>query len=546
MKPDLILVQRLDRFGVKDANQLGYFLTILEENSVSLITTIDGQDHSRDDIPTTILNAIAAGQSRQEQIDKSERVLVGKQKIARQGEYIGSKYLTYGFDLVCFGRDGKEKWRLVEDGYDCRIKYVLSGGQYLEVERYGIKVWKDPDGVMPDKNERFGPKKERGERLTYMPSIRTERLETLRRMCELFAGGWTSYRIATQLTSEGSRPVHCDHWYSPLIDGLLANPLLIGMPTWNRTSQSGFKHLADGKIVATDKDQRFKWREQKREDLVRPDKPIFDPIIPIELWDRIQSMLEARKQAAPKRSPRNAELWFGGLFVCGMTKQKLAGNASMKCLRVNHPDHQEKKLTFTQAEWFIAQWLELVGKRIEVVGEAAEGKRFLEELTASEWIKELEFEQIRLEIEGFLVAKLGVGHHSVGHATIIIDWGEEEGCHSVETDGNYLELYFEMITDDMAADRQAVQEWMSERDDLTVEFLRMIAQKEDAFTRKAVKDRIAGLSSQIDKVLNPSKYEEWCAKVQAEIATIRQKQEHIRQAIAKGEPLRKAQAIRPS
>jgi len=40
MKPDLILVQRLDRFGVKDANELGYFLTILEEISVRLITTI--------------------------------------------------------------------------------------------------------------------------------------------------------------------------------------------------------------------------------------------------------------------------------------------------------------------------------------------------------------------------------------------------------------------------------------------------------------------------------------------------------------------------
>jgi len=27
MKPDLTLVRRLDRFGVKDANELGYFLT---------------------------------------------------------------------------------------------------------------------------------------------------------------------------------------------------------------------------------------------------------------------------------------------------------------------------------------------------------------------------------------------------------------------------------------------------------------------------------------------------------------------------------------
>ncbi len=542
MKPDLILVQRLDRFGVKDANELGYFLTILDQNKVRLITSIDGQDHSRDDIATTITNAIAAGTSRQEQIDKSERVLFGKQKTARQGEYLGGKCLTYGFDLVCIGRDGNEKWRLVEQNPDCRIKYALTGGQYLEVERYGIEIWKDPDGVMPDKKNRFGPKKERGERLIYMPSIRKERVETLRRMCELFAGGWTTYRIAIQLHNEGSRPVHYDHWYSPLIDGLLANPLLIGMPTWNRTSQSGFKHLADGKIVATDKDQRFKWREQRGEDLVHPPKPIFDPIIPLELWDKIQAMLEARKQAAPKRSPRNEELWFGGLFVCGTTKQMLAGNASMKCLRVNHPDHQEKKLTFKQAEWFIEQWLEIVGKRIEVVGEAAESKRLLRELTTHEWLAELHFERIRLEIEDFLVAKLGEGHHSVGNSTVTIVQDEMDGSYCIDTAADYLELYCEMIRDDMATNRQTVQDWMEERDRLTLDLMAM--KGKDQYIIDKYDKKIKELSRQITEATNYTDYKQWWEQVQDELATIRKKQEQVKKAIATGEPLRKAQSVR--
>jgi DNA invertase Pin-like site-specific DNA recombinase len=405
MKPDLILVQRLDRFGVKDANELGYFLTILERNGVSLITTLDGQDHSKDDIYTTIMNAIAASQSRQEQVDKADRVLLGKRKTASQGEYIGSKYLTYGFDLVCIGRDGKEKWRLVEDGYDCRIKYVVAGGKYLEFERYGNEVWKDPDGVMPDKIIRYRPHKDRGDRLIYLPSIRQERVDTLRRICEMFADGWTTHRIAQQLNSEESRPVHCDYWYAPFIDGLLENPLLIGMPTWNRTSQSGFKHIEGGKIVATDKDLRWKWREQDQQDLVRPDKPIFDPLIPIEMWEKIQARMEARSHASPKRSPRNEELWFGGLWVCGTTGQKLAGDANQKCFRVKHPAHQEKKLTFKEAERFIGQWLEIVGKRIELLGEATETKRLLHKLTTSEWLTELRYEYIRMDIENFLVAK---------------------------------------------------------------------------------------------------------------------------------------------
>ena len=55
-------------------------------------------------------------------------MLGGKRDTASQGEYIGGKYLTYGFDLVCKDKDGNEQWRLVEESYDCRIKYALAGG----------------------------------------------------------------------------------------------------------------------------------------------------------------------------------------------------------------------------------------------------------------------------------------------------------------------------------------------------------------------------------------------------------------------------------
>ena len=122
LKPSMILVQRLDRFGTADSDELGYFITILKREGVRLITAIDGKDRSKGDMETAILNAVAACQSRQEQIDKAERVLFGKRRRAVLGEYVGSKYLVYGFDVVCIGKDGQEKWRMVEDGWDCRIK----------------------------------------------------------------------------------------------------------------------------------------------------------------------------------------------------------------------------------------------------------------------------------------------------------------------------------------------------------------------------------------------------------------------------------------
>lgn len=253
-------------------------------------------------------------------------------------------------------------------------------------------------------------------------------------------------------------------------------------------------------------------------------------------------MLEARKQAAPKRSPRNPDLWFGGLFVCGTTKQKLAGSASMKCLRVNHPDHHEKKLTFEQAEWFIGQWLEIVGKRIKVLGEAAKSKRLLERLTASEWMAELKFDVILFDIQKHLVEKLGDGCHTVGETTVIITWDNDEGCYCFDTDGSYLDLYCDMVRDEKANNRKALMDWVEERDRLTDELM-MMKDKDDYIIRK-YNQRIGQLSKQIKEAADPPKYEQWWREVQEEIATIRQKQEQVKKAIAVGEPLRKAQAIR--
>jgi DNA invertase Pin-like site-specific DNA recombinase len=542
-KPDYILVQRLDRFGTQDNNELGYFLTILKQNKVKLITTIDGMDRSKTDLATMLQNVVAAAQSTQEQIDKAERVLTGKRGKAVLGQYLGGKYLTYGFDLVCIGRDAQEKWRMVEDAYDLRIKYTFDeSGNYTEAERYGNEVAKDPNGIMPDKLLRYRPRAEKGEQLFYSPSIRQQRVDTLRRICEMFAEGWTTYRIATQLNAEGNKPVHSSRWYSAVIDGLLENTVLIGKPTWNRTTQSSFRQWKGNRIVATEEDRKGEWRPQERESWVQPDEAISEPIIPPELFERVQALLEARRSRKVRRAPRNGQLWFGGLWVCGATGTKMAGDANQKCFRVKHPDHQEKKLTFNQAERFIGEYLEIVGERMKVLGDALESRRLLEALATNEWLTELKFDRIRMEIENYLAAKMGEGRHKVADAAVIISWDDGEGCHAVETDGDYLELYCEMVRDDLANNRQSVQEWMEERDRLTMELLGM--KGKTPFIIEAYNRRIGELSSQIEEAVSPPDYKRWWAEVQDEVATIQQQQEQVKQSIAKGEPLRKAQALR--
>jgi hypothetical protein len=545
LKPDLILVQRLDRFGTADSNELGYFITLLKKQGVRLVTVIDGKDRSKGDLETTLMNAIAASQSRQEQIDKAERVLVGKRRRAVLGEYVGSKYLVYGFDVVCIGKDGQEKWRMVEDAWDLRIKVILSDkGPYVEVERYGNEIIKDPNGIMPDKEIRHRPAKDTSDRLFYSPSIRQERVDTLRRICEWFDAGWTTYGIAKQLNAEGIRPVYADRWYTTFIDGLLENSVIVGRPAWNRTSQSSFRHIKDGKIVDTGEDHKGVLRWNDPTEWFQPTDEVFDPFIDPDLFGRIQQKLDERRESTPKWSPRSEDLWLGGLWWDEDTETKLAGNSQGKHFRVKHADHDHKKLTFKEAEWFIGEYLRRVGQRLDTLSGAVEDKNLLERLADEEWMKELHFEYIRLEIECYLEGKLKPGMNHVGGVEIIMNYDDEN--HAVfTTKGDYLELYCQMVKEDMEQNRTAVQAKMEERERLTMELMGMQRDRKlEPFIIDSYNGRIAQLSREIEAATSVPDFMGWWQRVQEEIDLLRRKREKVKEAIDQGGYIQKAEAIR--
>jgi DNA invertase Pin-like site-specific DNA recombinase len=546
-KPSLILVQKLDRFGTADGNELGYFLTILKQGGVRLITAIDGKDHSKGDLETVIINAVAASQSRQEQIDKAERVLFGKRRRAVLGEFVGSKYLVYGFDVVCIGKDGNEKWRLVEDAWDVRIKYITNDrGEHIEAERYGNEISKDVNGIMPDKEVRHRPAKDSSDRLLYSPSIRQERVDTLLRICEMFDAGWTTYSIAQQLNKEGIKPVYSERWYSAFIDGLLDNTVLVGKPSWNRTSQSNFRHLEkDGRIVETDDEAKGVYRQNEKEKWFQPNEEVFEPFIDPELFDRLQTKLEERRSSSPKRSPRSETLWLGGLWWDEESQQNLSGNSQGKHFKVKLSGHEHKHLTFKEAEWFIGEYLRRIGHRLDTLGEAVESKKLLERLANEEWMKELHFDYIVLEIESYLESKLKEGVNQVGGVQVIVDYdiSKVHGKNVViTTDGNYLELYCQMVKDDIEQNQASVQQKMDERKRLTFELMAM--KNKDEFIIDSYNEQISKLSREIESATAAPDFMAWWKQVQDEIDLLRQQQAQVKNAIEKGSYVQKADAIR--
>lgn len=543
-KPSMILVQRLDRFGTADPDELGYFLTVLKRQGVKLVTAIDGRECSKGDLENSVLNVVAACQSKQEQIDKAERVLTGKRAKAILGEWVGSKYVTYGFDVVCIGSNGQEKWRLVEDAWDDRIKYALNDdGIYEEVERYTNETIIDESGVMPDKVIRHRPRKDSSDRLFYSPSIRDERVETLRRICEMFSEGWKTNAIADRLNEEGIRPVYSDHWYAKFIDGLLENTVLIGKPAWNKKSRSRFRHIEKGRIVPTEEEMKEKLRVNSKEDWYQGDEPIFDPVIPTEMFDTLQQKLEKRRRTSPKRSPKSETLWLGGLFVCAETNRKLAGNSQGKHFRVNHPEHKDKKLYFAEAEYFVFEYLQRVGKRLDAMTEQSESRKLLEKLATDEWMTELKLDYIVMELEGYLSRNLSFGYNKVGDTEVILD-EDDEGKPVITTDGDYVELYCQMTKDYLEQNRNEVHAMREERDLLATECIKIKAKMQSDFLYDRYMQRIDELSADIEAASSSVDYRAWLEEVQNEVELLRQKQEQVQATMERGDYVQKAEAIR--
>ena len=150
-------MQVLDRFGVKDAYEMGKFFSILRDHDCRLLDA-SGKELSADDDATVLTSTIGALTSGREQREKASRVLTGALTLAKKGQFLGG-YVPYGCDIVAFDAQGNELWRVVSEGRNKRVKVYPDGRQ----ERF--------DGP------RNRPPKALNEVLKYRPSIVEERVK---------------------------------------------------------------------------------------------------------------------------------------------------------------------------------------------------------------------------------------------------------------------------------------------------------------------------------------------------------------------------------
>ncbi len=293
-----IIVDQQDRFGTSDAFQWGEFIGTLRKHRCRLLDST-GKELSADDTGAVITGVVAALTSRDEQRQKAFRSTGGKVQYAALGEYQGG-YTPYGTDVVCFGPDGREKWRTVYIGHHDRWKVYPDGKR----ERF--------------KGKNVTPAKDSTDTLRLRPSIETNRIKVVKQIFGWYvAEDIPTGQIADRLNDLKISPIFGAMWHKSVVTAILQNPIYLGLPTWNRRGGGSFAEFVGGQVRAVEEPKRGKRRAV--EDQIRPDKPEFTPIIDSMIWEKTQRKLAetSAKHTRPRRAPHTAELWLRPYLVCG-------------------------------------------------------------------------------------------------------------------------------------------------------------------------------------------------------------------------------------
>ena len=300
---DKIIVDKQDRFGARDAHQLGAFFTLLKDNHTTLVDA-DGKVLSGDDDASVLMSTVGALTSTREQKEKAHRNITAKVGKAKDGEYQGG-LPPYGFDVACFGADGKEKWRTV---------YLTWQREDRNYKR--LKVYPNGDQEVFDGKDN-SPSKDPTDKLFLRPSIKKDRIKIAGQMFGWYADESISPRqIAVRLGELGVDPIAGKHWDKIRIRQMLGNPAYTGFPTWNKNGSARFVEYVDGKFQEV---QDKKGKKRPQSDYVMPAKPLYKPLVPQKTWDKVQAKLEKSSEefcSVPKRSPDTAELYLRPFLFC--------------------------------------------------------------------------------------------------------------------------------------------------------------------------------------------------------------------------------------
>jgi DNA invertase Pin-like site-specific DNA recombinase len=401
-----IVVDQLDRFGMKSTKQLFAYLYRLEEAGCKLYD-VSGKEWTGED-DSTELNAWVEGKkSTKEPRALSYRVLSGKAPYAKRGEWQGGT-VPLGFDVGCYScvpiEAGAGKlnsqltvlWRVVSEGLHRRVKVYPDG----RTERF--------DG------ENHFPAFQRGtEVLRLTPSNDKAKVAAAVDTFTRYATEETSFSaLAHSLNSLGFRTSYGGYFQSHHVERMLADPIYLGYYAWSRSHSGKFHRWVEGQ-PAPELNYAEKKTHNDSKHWVQSHR-LFEPLVVQDTWAKVQRKLENREKRT--HAPRNPALYLSGLVCCshcgkqmhaqvlpkpmkyprkdGSTGEKYEyfcstyfkavregrwrkgkGYAAGECKCLRNPVTQDV------LEGYVQRWLEETGTRLELLTSGLESSHLTDKLT---------------------------------------------------------------------------------------------------------------------------------------------------------------------
>jgi DNA invertase Pin-like site-specific DNA recombinase len=299
-----VVVQALDRFGIKDGDEWGYYRHLFRrEWGCAIWDACENRELTANDRATRFISTFKADASEEEIGKIADRIVGGIVKAARHGTKLGSNP-PFGYDTGIFS-GGKLLFRVHYLGKK-RLQQVFPNGQVIERDK--------------------APARNKEETVKLVPSIDTQRQEIVKSIFKWYTTEVISMRqIALRLLGRGLT-IYGHPWMGHHVAQILTNPAYLGWVVANRRSRARFKECLAGQVRDTSDSIRLSPRTKKTPRRTREQtdwiiaKDAHPALIDLNTFDKAQERYKNSKRHIRLRFPN---YWLRGTLVCGHCRKAL-------------------------------------------------------------------------------------------------------------------------------------------------------------------------------------------------------------------------------
>ncbi len=274
------------------------------------------------------------------------------------GDYRGGN-VPYYCDVVCWDKDlTRKKYRIVYNSRLKKTQYIYNTKNTTEEEVIDEREFIateilteviDKDGIKRIKRttKNSHPRKDSGsgDRMRLAPTRIKERIDTIQKMFEWYSQEEciSFQEIANRLNRMRIPTIFSNYWTAIAVRQLLTNEAVIGKPTSCKTSRSKYAKIGEYRTadkrsepIIANKGVHFPTERIHPDKWVRPMERVFDPIVPEDVFWKVQNKIKDRVQGQGTKKPsRDPSAWLRGFVYCvhcGLPmsfhnrKQKSTGN----------------------------------------------------------------------------------------------------------------------------------------------------------------------------------------------------------------------------